>query len=67
MRKFIGGLSPWQRTWVLVWTTAFISWVGYAVFSDLESITVPVVTAFGLVVGILATVFAFLNNGESDD
>ena len=67
MKRFIGGLGPFQRTLLLVWAMAFISWVGYAVFSDLGAITGSVVGALGLIVGILATVFGFLKNKANGD
>ena len=67
MKRFIGGLGPFQQTLLLVWAMAFITWVGYAVFSDLDAITGSVVGALGLIVGILATVFGFIRYRGAQD
>lgn len=44
------------RRLLIVWAAVLITWVTVRVFTDLSAITTAAVSAFGLVVGILATV-----------
>ena len=51
----------------LIWSWGLITWVVYVVFSDVSLITTAVVSALGIVVGILATSIGFYQWQRSRD
>lgn len=56
------------RRVMVFWAMGLITWVVVIVFSDLDKITATVVSALGIVVGILATAIGFYVNtrGKAD-
>jgi len=51
----------------VIWSWCLITWVVYVVFSDVSLITTAVVSALGIVVGLLATSIGFYQWQRSRD
>lgn len=47
------------RRLIVFWAMGLITWTTIVLFTDISLITTAAVSAFGLVIGLLATVIAF--------
>jgi uncharacterized membrane protein YdjX (TVP38/TMEM64 family) len=55
------------RRSLVIWAVCLITWVVVIVFSDIAAITAAAASAFGMVIGILATVIGFYQWARSQD
>jgi len=75
--RFVSSLGDWidrlfnqhkvVRRSLVYWAIGLITFVTIVVFHDLEKITTPVASAFGLVIGLLATVLGLYQWSRNKD